>query len=180
MLGFIKRCCREFSDPYVLKSLYCAFVRSQLEYASVVWNPYYDEHSNSVESVQKRFVLYALRKLGWTEGFQLPPYMHRCQLINLESLKHRREIASVLFIFDLLSNRIDAPNLLSLIDFSVPSRRLRNPCFLRMGLHRTNYGKYDPLKNMSKLFNYYSEDFDFGLSHEIFKSNIRSRCFRRN
>ena len=152
-------------------------VRSQLEYASVVWNPYYDKLSNSIESIQKRFVIYALRRLGWADGFQLPPYLHRCQLINLESLKHRRDIAGVLFIFDLLPNRIDAPNLLSLIDFSVSSRRLRNPCFLRLGLHRTNYVKYGPLNNMSKLFNSYSDVFDFGLSRDVFFGQYKIHGF---
>jgi hypothetical protein len=37
MLGFIRRLSLEFKDPYTLKSLY-----TSLEYASSVWNPFYD------------------------------------------------------------------------------------------------------------------------------------------
>ena len=37
MLGFIKRRAKEFNDPYITKSIYCSLVRSNLEYASVVW-----------------------------------------------------------------------------------------------------------------------------------------------
>ena len=39
MLGFVKRMCRNFNNVDTLKSLYFAYVRSQLEYASVVWSP---------------------------------------------------------------------------------------------------------------------------------------------
>jgi hypothetical protein len=36
MLGFVKQFGRELSDPYVLKTIYCAFVRSILEYGLCV------------------------------------------------------------------------------------------------------------------------------------------------
>jgi hypothetical protein len=36
ILGFIKRISRDFSDPYRYKTLYVAFVRPGLEYASCV------------------------------------------------------------------------------------------------------------------------------------------------
>lgn len=74
MLGFIKRICSNMSDPYALKSVYCAFVRSNLEFACVVWNPFYDNSTAAVESIQKQFVIYALRRLGWSrDTFVLPP-----------------------------------------------------------------------------------------------------------
>lgn len=66
MLGFVKRICFNMSNPYALKSIYCAYVRSRLEYASIVWQPYVDVHSFKIESVQKQFVLFALSKLGWS------------------------------------------------------------------------------------------------------------------
>ena len=61
MFGFIKRNCRDFCDLLTLKSLYVAFVRSTLEYACQVWSPFNKFHSDRIESVQKQFVLYALR-----------------------------------------------------------------------------------------------------------------------
>lgn len=39
MLGFVKRTCNEFNLVNSLKILYCVFVRSILEYCSVVWDP---------------------------------------------------------------------------------------------------------------------------------------------
>lgn len=41
VLGFMKRWCKEFADPYVTKQLYTSLVRPILEYGSVIWDPYY-------------------------------------------------------------------------------------------------------------------------------------------
>jgi hypothetical protein len=56
MLGFIRRPSFEFRDPYTLKSLYTSLVRPKLEYASCVWNPFYDVHVDKIERVQKWFI----------------------------------------------------------------------------------------------------------------------------
>ena len=40
MLGLIKRTCRDFDDRKTLRTIYCALVRSNLEYCSVRWSPY--------------------------------------------------------------------------------------------------------------------------------------------
>ena len=70
-LGFIKRFAFNFQDPYTIKLLYVTYVRPILEYCSIAWNPYYAVHQERIESVQKQFLLYALRKLNWTT-FPLP------------------------------------------------------------------------------------------------------------
>jgi hypothetical protein len=47
--------------------LYTSLVYSKLENASCVWNPFYDVRVNRAERVQRRFIRYALRGLGWTD-----------------------------------------------------------------------------------------------------------------
>jgi hypothetical protein len=74
MLGFVKMLSCEFRDPYTLKAL----VRPKLEYASCVYRPFYGTHIDRIERVQKKFVWYALRGLGWTDMFDVPPYVNRC------------------------------------------------------------------------------------------------------
>ena len=107
ILGFIKRRAHEFDDPYVTKKLYCAFVRPIMEYGSVVWNPYELGDIAQIESIQKQFLLYALRGLGWrTDTYSLPSYESRLKLINLETLEFRRFKTDVLFAFDLLRRNI--------------------------------------------------------------------------
>jgi hypothetical protein len=56
MLGFIRRLSMEFRDPYTLKSLYMSLVRPKLEYASCVWNLFYDVCVDRVERVQRWFI----------------------------------------------------------------------------------------------------------------------------
>jgi hypothetical protein len=42
-----------------------------------------------IERVQKKFVSYALRGLGWTDMFDLSPYVDRCAFIRLKTLAER-------------------------------------------------------------------------------------------
>lgn len=60
MLGFVKRICKQFKNIQALKSVYFAHVRSYLEYASVVWHPFQLVHMNRIESIQKKFLMYAM------------------------------------------------------------------------------------------------------------------------
>jgi hypothetical protein len=68
MLGFIRRLSLDFRDPHTLKSLFTSLVRPKLEYPSCVWNPFYDVRVDRVERVQRRFIRYALRGLGWRDN----------------------------------------------------------------------------------------------------------------
>jgi hypothetical protein len=55
MLGYKRRIGKEFHNPYTLKTLYNSFVRSHLDYGSVVWNSYYGVHLKRIEAIQKKF-----------------------------------------------------------------------------------------------------------------------------
>ena len=172
-IGFMKRICRQFNDPYTLKSVYCAFVRSVLEYGSTVWSPSYAVHVDRIESIQKKFLLYALRHIGWREDtFVLPPYEDRCKLIALETLASRRTLSALMFVFDLLSHRKDAPDLLCMFDVNIPSRHLRVSNFLRASQHRTNYGLFSPVSSLSSVFNRFGSRFDFNMSRTSFRSAV--------
>jgi hypothetical protein len=86
------------------------------------------------ERVQRKFVRYALRGLGWTDMCELPPYVDRCALIRLETLAERYFV-----YFDILSGRVSSSNLLSLISINASWYHTRAGDFLRVDLHRTNY-----------------------------------------
>jgi hypothetical protein len=64
MLGFIRRLSLKFRDPYTLKSLLTSLVRPKQQYASCLWNPFYDVCVDRVERVQRRFIPYVLGGLG--------------------------------------------------------------------------------------------------------------------
>jgi hypothetical protein len=172
-IGFMKRICRQFDDPYCLKSIYCALIRSVLEYGSTVWSPGYAVHADRIESIQKKFLLYALRHLGWRGNtFVLPPYEDRCRLIALQTLSNRRTLSALMFTFDILTNRKNAPDLLSMFDFNIPPRSLRVSNFFRVSQHRTNYGLFSPISNLSYTFNRFSSCFDFHVSRVSFRRAV--------
>jgi Reverse transcriptase (RNA-dependent DNA polymerase) len=173
MLGFIRRVSGEFRDPYTLKALYMSLVRPKLEYAGCVWNPLYGVHVNRIERVQRKFIRFALRDLGWTDMHDLPPYENRCALLNIDTLFKRRAVACIMFIFDVLSGRVSSPNLLSMVNVNVPQYQTRGGEFLRVGFHRTNYAAHGPLNNASRQFNEVIGLFDFNLTRNQFLNRVR-------
>jgi hypothetical protein len=61
------------------------------------------------ESIQKQFLLFALRQLyNPSDYLRLPSYENRLKIINLESLQSRRENLSAEFIFNILHNRVNS------------------------------------------------------------------------
>lgn len=176
MLGFIKRNSKDFCDPYTLRTLYISLVRSNLEYASVVWTPFYNVHNERIESVQRQFLIFCLRKLPsqrLREQYVLEPYVDRLRLINLKPLSIRRSIACCMFVRDILCSRINCAELLMLYGIYVPSRQMRSRNFiLNLPFSRTNYGLAEPVFNTTRQFNNVVSVFDFNLSREIFKSNL--------
>lgn len=68
-MGYIKWISKGQFRYRALKVLYMTYVRSKLEFASVIWEPYSEVYKNDIESVQKQFVLYTLG-----DNNRPPPY----------------------------------------------------------------------------------------------------------
>lgn len=180
MLGFVMRSCKYFSNLTALKAVYFAHVRSHLEYANIIWNPHTANQSNRIESIQKKFILYVLRRRYPRYLFnEMPPYTFRCDLLEIPLLSVRRKLSYLLFLFDILSGNIDAPNILSEINFNVPSRILRhNITYFRIPFLRNNFGLSDPIISMCSLFNQVNDSigfsFDFDHTRFVFYSMASS------
>jgi hypothetical protein len=119
------------------------------------WSYYY--------SVQEKFILYALRRLGWMNMNLFPPYESRCKLLNLDPLYRRREISSVTFVRDVLCARIDSSSLLGIL---ANPHRTRSRAILLEKFHRTAYGPDEPLNYAIRNFNNEIQCFDFCVSWE--------------
>lgn len=156
MLGFVKRNAKQFDDPFVTKSLYCSLIRPILEYASSVWNPHTAIQTNRIESIQKRFLLFALRGLGWSDPFSLPPYENRLLLLDMDSLLNRRKAADILFIDKIVTGRITDQDLLSKLSTNDhPYATRKKPKFC-VQTHSTNYGKNEPMTRCLTAYNDHS------------------------
>ncbi|XP_026688942.1 uncharacterized protein LOC113473619, partial [Diaphorina citri] len=112
MLGFLFRSTKDFSNVLPLKILYCSLVRGILEFASPVWNPYYDVHSTALERIQHRALKYMARKfnLGYTS------YKDVERALNLLPLSNRRTLYDTITFFKILNSQIDTPDLLGKIN----------------------------------------------------------------
>lgn len=160
-LGLIKRWSKEINDPHITKCLFTGLVRSILEFSCPVWNPYYTIHKNRLESIQKQFLIFALKDLNWNDNFRLPPYKHRLLLLDMNTLEDRRETMSCMVIFNLLSGKMSSSYLLSNISFNCPMRSTRNYTPLKMDFYTQNYLRYEPFTQCLNYFNvfYFLVDF---------------------
>ena len=171
-LGFIFRTGKHFRQIHCLKVLYCSLVRSTLEFCSVVWAPFYQNGIQRIEAVQRKFVRYAQRHVAWPDPLNPPSYAARSNMLGLDSLSVRRDLAKALFVADLLLARVDCPAVLETLDVNIRRRELRTHYFLRVPRALTNYGRNEPVSSMCRLFNSCSDGFDFQLSRDAIKKQF--------
>ena len=171
-LGFISKIGRNFTDPHCLKALYCSLVRPLLENCSLVWFPPQLTWNLRIERVQRRFIRLALRNLPWRNPENLPPYINRCRLLDLETLEYRRKIQQVVFVAKVLNGEIDSPKLLSLIGFRASQRTLRTTGLLQTPFHRTAFGSCEPITACMRTFSRVEDIFDFNEPSHKFKQKL--------
>lgn len=157
VMGFIYRESRDLTDPYCIRALFFALVRSILEYACPVWSPYYACDVARLESIQKRFLRFALKDLPWSDPYVLPRYEHRLNLLGMPTLLKHREYIGLTFICNVLNFKVDCANILNKLNIRINNRNLRSVEYFYVGNYRTNYGRYNPLNVLLMLYNSSSE-----------------------
>lgn len=151
LLGFINRVSSDFHLLSPLKTLFCSLVRPILEYGSVLWDPSTASARSMIERVQRKF----LRQAAYKLKIVCPPHdyapIHR--LFSLESLADRRHSANVTFLSNLLSSKIDSPELLSQVSFNVPSRCTRSSVPFHIPFSSSNYYLNSPIIRLMRIAN---------------------------
>ena len=116
-LGFIRRNLR--GAPAQCKQLaYIALVRSGMEYASTIWDPHINVHSNKLEKIQRKAARWATSQ-----------YSHRTSVTSLmdqlkwQPLEDRRRIQRLAFLYKILHHKVAVP--MSSIDLVYNSRPAR-------------------------------------------------------
>ena len=157
MLGFINRSCKSFNNPHALKALYCSYVRSILDYNSIVWSPSRVGPIQTIDSLQNRF----LRFLSFNCGIQRQPhssYQPLLSLSNIETLETRRKRSDLCFIFKLINGQVYCPELLSSLSFLVPNRSTRQLNTFYVSFQSTNYARNSPMNRVMELVNIFHVD----------------------
>ena len=177
-LGFIMRTLKHKFSIDAAKLLYVTLVRSKLEYACVIWNPFHDVHCDKIESVQKQFLIYALRSIFQRdENYVLPPYEFRCNVLNLHPLWRRRAQYSIFLIYDLLLGISKSSTLRERINYTrlqydVNQRSMRNVELIRVNGARTDYSYYQPFNVACRNFNLVRAQFMESESRNAFRKNV--------
>uniref|UniRef100_A0A2S2P984 RNA-directed DNA polymerase n=1 Tax=Schizaphis graminum TaxID=13262 RepID=A0A2S2P984_SCHGA len=151
MLGFIKRICNEFKLTSSIKTLYCAYVRSILEYGAVVWDPSTSCGKDQIERVQRKFLNY----VAFILSIDHPPHDYTPILnkLGISSLVDRRKDANLKFLRLLIDGCIDSPVLLSMINFKVPFSAVRQIYPFFIPKCNTNYSENQPILRMMRMAN---------------------------
>lgn len=172
LIGFIKRTAHDKFTVNTQKILYIAYVRSRLEFASVIWNPYQEIYRADIESIQKQFVIHLLESRKNGAPFKLAPYVDRCNLLNLQPLDIRRRMNDAMIAYDIYHKITNDPELCMLFTRSRPVRTLRNNKLLSEKLYHAEYAKQQPIGRLTKLVNKHQDIFVNAPSRNQFKQSI--------
>ena len=159
-LGFILRCGGSFHDVTCLRILYFCYVRSVLEYASVVWTPFSQIHINSLEKIQRRFLKFLVFKIDGVYPARGSSHSTLLARFGFDDLQTRRIRASLNFLHKLIHFQIDCPHLLSKLSFSVPRPSSRYHYSFYLPTPRIDIEKHSPIFEMCTLYNQHQNTFD--------------------
>ncbi len=151
MMGFIKRTCQSFKDIKPIVALYNCYVKTNLEYCSVIWSPWQKSHIDQIERVQRKFVKFLCFKSALP--YDRERYSELCMHFNLPQLHQRRSFLDSVFIYKCVNSFYDCPDILSHIHFYAPQRTLRGTHIFRLERSRTNCFKFSPLLRCMSTFN---------------------------
>lgn len=152
LLGFIFRQGTDFRNVNTLILLYNAYVRSQLEYASTIWNPQYQKYIALVEGIQNKFIR------------RLKLRFKNYDMNSIQSLASRRNLRDQIFLYKIINNLIDSPYLLSKIIFKCPRSNARQKHTFYVPLCRTNYVKNNFIVRATTEYN--KKFIQFDIFHE--------------
>lgn len=173
-LGLILRLGKPFTRGSTLKILYNAYVRSILEFGSVVWNPQYIVHQDRIERVQKKF----LKSLDYRSGLCYDNYEESAKRHNVHSLVSRRCYLDSLFLYKIINNHIDSADLLHKVEFHVPRISSRSKSTFHVSFCHTNYAKNTFFRRTCTYHNKFLGEVDvFANSLYSFKKKVGELIF---
>lgn len=162
------RNCKQFSNVNTLKTLYFSLIRSKIEYGATIWNPIYNVHSESIERIQRKFIKYLAFKVDRHYPEQGYPNNLLLARFNMQSLKVRRMMNILIFLYKLVNYLIDCPILLAKINFRIPRLEVRQRLLFYCPTSRTNVAQKSPIYNGMELYNALSDRCD------IFNSSLNN------
>lgn len=167
-LGFVLRTCKPFNNISCVKTVYYAYVRSVLEYASSIWSPYYITYTQSIEKIQAKFIKHLnYRARMYTD------YKSGCSHHKIMPLEDRRTMLDAMLLYNIVNGHLDSPTLLSVVNFNVPKKRTRHTKLFAPPFQSTNYISNAPITRICSIYSKKFPDLDiFNTSKHTFKSKV--------
>lgn len=177
LIGLIIKMDKKRMKPETIILLYNALVRSIIEYGRIIWDRHLITVTQSIESIQKQIVLYALRDTEKRDcDYRLTKYDIRCKKLNLQSLERRRANNEIFYVHDIITERINAPFLINRLSFNQVQYGLRRNRPLAVTGKITNNIQFrDPLRRAVDAFNNIFEHINHLLNSNIFIDRTRFR-----
>ena len=147
-LGFIVRNTKDFTKVSSINIIYFAFVRSKLEYASVIWSPFYNIHSSNLERIQRRFLKFVTFMLDGSYPVRNFPQDLLLNRFGIQSLAKRRSLHLTVFLYKLIHNFIDCKYIVEQISYRIPRVNSRYTTVLYLPRAKTNMLASSPLYQM--------------------------------
>ena len=137
--------------------LYLAYVRSRLEFASVIWNPSSAIYRDDIESIQKQFVLYLLDSRRNSTSYRLAPYDDRCKQVKLQRLDTRRTVADAVLAYNIYTHNINEDLISSkfIVNQSIYDLRDSTMNLLVEPRYSSHYLSHQPIARLIRLINKY-------------------------
>jgi len=157
-LGYVLRNSRDFADLRLCTILYCALVRSVLEYGSVIWNPHPAHSINRLERIQIKFLKYLCFKMGME--YHRNDYNNILKYVGLLTLQDRRSIADVNFGVKVLNSNLNCSDLLQNMHLNATTRSNRHRPPLYLGTSKTNYSANSVVNRVINSINQHSREID--------------------
>ena len=163
MLGVIRHNFKDLDIKSFLL-LYKAMVRSHLEFASSVWNPFRKGLIKDIESVQKRAtkLVHACKSLSYKE---------RLVLLKLPTLKFRRYRGDMIEVYKMLNGVYD-PEVVPLLGRNVNSRTRGNSFKLKVDRCKLDVRKYAFCNRVVNLWNSLPDVVVTSVSVNAFKNSL--------
>ena len=148
MLGFLIRTARHFRNIESILFLYKSLVRSQLEYATIIWSPYAITYIELIEKIQRRFTRFIYKK------FHIPYqyYEHRLRLLQMEPLYIRRKYYDLVYLYKIANGLLECSSISRLV-MRVNNKNIRNMNLFAVRTYDIDVAKNSPIPRMLETYN---------------------------
>ena len=130
--GFLYRNIKHCS-PDIKNRCYKIFIQSILEYASIIWSPYYNKYVNKLEAVQRRMAHFVCNEYGFVNVSNL------LKNLSWPTLQQRRTCNRGIMLYKILNKQVEIPILPIIFRPNISSIRGNNRRFVKLQCHLNCY-----------------------------------------